>query len=109
MNLHLYLPKLFVAVLVDDTVFFTGENIHDLIDIVKNKLVNVMDWLNVNKIPLNIEKTHIIFCNRAKITGAVGDALMNGYKIWKDYDTKFFDIIIESNLMWKYYLDYICN
>ena len=54
-------------------------NIHDLVDIVNNELVNIVDWLNPNKMSLNIEKTHyIIFCNRCKIIGEAGDVLVNG-------------------------------
>ena len=104
-------PKLFAVLFADDSSFFcTRKSIHDLIDIVNNELVNILDWLNANKMSLNIEKTHyIIFCNRCKIIGGVGDVLINGCKISKVYNTKFFGMIIDSNLTWKYHIDYICN
>ena len=104
-------PKLFAVLFADDSNFFcTGKNIHDLIDIVNNELVNIVDWLNANKMSLNIEKTHyIIFCNRGKVIGEVGDVLINGCKISKVYNTKFLGMIIDGNLMWKYHIDYICN
>ena len=104
-------PKLFAVLFADDSNFFcTGKNIHDLIDIVNNELVNIVDWLNANKMSLNIEKTHyIIFCNRGKIIGEVGDVLINGCKISKVYNTKFLGMIIDSKLTWKYHIDYICN
>ena len=103
-------PKLFAVLFADDSNFFcTGKNIHDLIDIVNIELVNIVDWLDANKMSLNIEKTHIIFCNRGKIIGEVGDVLINGCKISKVYNTKFLGMIIGSNLTWKYHIDYICK
>ena len=55
---------------------------HDFIDIVNNELVNIVHWLNANKMSLNVEKTHyIIFCSR----GVVEDVLIIGCKISNYY------------------------
>ena len=104
-------PKLFAVLFADYFNFFcTGKSIHDLIDIVNNELVNIVDWLNANKMSLNIEKTHyIIFCNRGKIIEEVGDVLINGCMISKVYTTKCLGMIIDSKLTWKYHIDCICK
>ena len=103
--------KLFAVLFADHSNFFcAGKNIHDLINIVNNELVNIVDWLNANKMSLNIEKTHyIIFCNRGKIIGEVGDVLIIDCKISNVYNTKFLGMIINSILTWKCHIDYICN
>ena len=50
----------------DDTnLFFNYKNIKDLFTVVNNKLVNIKDWFNANKLFLNMEKTKYSFFHLA--------------------------------------------
>ena len=53
--------KLFTVLFAEDTNLFDANNdLKALIDDVNVELVTVINWLNVNKLSLNIDKTHFI-------------------------------------------------
>ena len=60
---------LFPILYADDTnLFMSGKNIDTLIMNINTELCKLVQWLNVNKLSLNIEKTHyMIFSLRKKI------------------------------------------
>ena len=60
--------ELFTVLIADDTNSFdTNNDRKALIDDVNAELVKVINWLNANKLSLNIDKTHfILFRNKGK-------------------------------------------
>ena len=60
--------KLFTVLLADDTnLFDTNNDLKALINDVNAELEKVINWLNANKLSLNIDKTHfILFRNKGK-------------------------------------------
>ena len=50
--------------------FLTGNDPDDLIRTMNTEIVNVVDWLRINKLSLNLKKTHYIIFRRqrAKVT-----------------------------------------
>ena len=60
--------QLFTVLFADDTnIFDTNSDLKALINIVNTELHKVMNWLNANKLSLNIDKTHFItFKNKSK-------------------------------------------
>ena len=60
--------KLFTVLFADDTnLFDTNNDLKALIDDVNAELEKVINWLNANKLSLNIDKTHfILFRNKGK-------------------------------------------
>ena len=60
---------LFFLLFADDTtVFCSGKNIDDLINIVNREMQKLIIWLYVNKLSINTEKTnYILFSLRKKI------------------------------------------
>ena len=60
--------ELFTVLIADDTNSFdTNNDLKALIDDVNAELVKVINWLNANKLSLNIDKTHfILFRNKGK-------------------------------------------
>ena len=52
----------------DDTnLFASHSNLDELLKIVKQEIATISNWLKINKLSLNIEKTHyIIFHNRQR-------------------------------------------
>ena len=104
-------PKLFAILFADDSNFFrTGKNIDSLFDTVNTELKKIVDWLNANKMSLNVDKTHyIIFTMRGKKIVKNQDVLINGFKISEVISTKFLGVIIDKNLTWKYHIDHLCS
>ena len=52
---------LFPILFADDTnVFLSGNNVDELIRIMNNELTKIVDWLDCNKLSLNVSRTHYI-------------------------------------------------
>ena len=50
---------LFPILFADDTnVFLSGNNVEELIMIMSNQLTKIVDWLDCNKLSLNVSNTH---------------------------------------------------
>ena len=102
---------LFSILFADDSNFFcTGTDLSSVIDIVNHELCLVVDWLNSNKMSLNIDKTHfMIFKPKRKKLNVQKDIIINGCKINEVKHTKFLGVIIDSELSWKNHVDFVCS
>ena len=110
-DLALVSPDLFAILFADDSNFFcTGPKLSEVIDVVNRELQSVVDWLNCNKMSLNIEKTHfMIFKPKRKKVVMCSDIMINGIKIDEVKYTKFLGVTIDSDLSWKNHIDSICS
>ena len=72
--------KLFSLLFADDSnMFIRGKNINDLMKTMNDELNNVIEWLNVNKLSLNLKKTHYMIFRKRREKILVGtDLVMNG-------------------------------
>ena len=69
---------LFPILYADDTNFFiSGKNIDNLIQTANHEIEKVFDWLNVNKLSLNIQKTHYMIFHSRKNIKVNFDVLIN--------------------------------
>ena len=91
--------KLFTVLFADDTnLFDTNNDLKALIDDVNAELEKVINWLNANKLSLNIDKTHfILFRNKGK------KGMNNNYKVYMNNQEisevklpKFLGVIINN-------------
>ena len=99
---------LFTILFADDTnVFITGKNIPNLITVMNNELSKLSEWMNVNKVSLNVKKTkYMLFCIKSPhIKG--GNILLNGEIIDKVNHFKFLCVIIDSHLSWMDHVQHI--
>ena len=107
-----YVSSEFFSILfADDSNFFcTGSNLNEVITVVNRELYLVVEWLNCNKMSLNIEKTHfMIFKPKRKILDGNSDVLINGCKINEVKSTKFFGVVIDCNLSWKQHIETVSS
>ena len=97
----------FPVLFADDTnLFYTGDKLDELVSNINTELQKIVEWLECNKLSLNITKTHyIIFCNRGKIINDLPIKLKNEY-IERVYFTKNLGVLIDASLSWKYHIDY---
>jgi hypothetical protein len=94
----------------DDTnLFIQGKNINDMCNKLNYEMVNIIDWLNTNKLSINVSKTqYIVFHSRGKEI-ADTNVKINGSDIDRVYKTKFLGVIIDSTLTWNNHIQYICS
>ena len=43
----------------DSNMFLSGKNPDDLIKTMNDEMINVVDWLQLNKLSLNLKKKHV--------------------------------------------------
>ena len=90
----------------DSNLFITGENINDLISIMNSELDLIVEWLQTNKLSINITKCHfMIFSTTDSVhTSNVKIAQTD---IDEVFHTKFLGVIIDNKLTWKNHINYI--
>ena len=73
----------------DTNVFLSGNNVDELIRIMNNELTKIVDWLDCNKLSLNVSKTHyILFQSQGMRKPLIGENLkIRGEHIQRDCKT----------------------
>ena len=99
---------LFPILYADDTNFFiSGKNLDNLIQTANHEIEKIFDWLNVNKLSLNIQKTHYMIFHSRKNIKVNFDVLINNEIINKVECTKFLGVLIDSKLTWCNHISYL--
>ena len=98
----------FILFADDSNVFYSHPNPQSLLSIVNNELKLVQNWINANKLSLNVDKTHyILFSNSLKLLP--GNVLIDNTNLIQVQSTKFLGIYIDSDLSWKIHVNYLCK
>lgn len=96
-----YTPK--VIMYADDTnIFFTARSLFELENMVNMYLNQLSEWLTLNKLQLNSDKTkYIIFApiNKPKTYGV--EIIFRGVKLKQEKQQKFLAVWFQENLSWK--------
>ena len=75
------------------------KNLDTLINILNKELDKISNWLKVNKLSLNIKKTHfILFHNKQKLINTKINIKIDNSEIEHVFSTKFLGVIINENL-----------
>ena len=95
----------------DDTNLFTAhENLEILINQINCELIKVSEWLKINKLSLNVKKTHFInFHNRQKKIDIVPKINIDKNQIDQVRFTKFLGVLINENLTWSDHISAVLN
>ena len=93
---------IFPLIFADDTnIFVSGKNVEELVYIMNDELRKITQWMNTNKLSLNIDKSnYMLFHSSRKTIGIHSDVLVNRSKITKIHSTKFLGVIIDDCLKW---------
>ena len=93
----------------DTSVFCKGSDPQSLFNYVNDQLNNISNWMKVNKLILNIDKTNYILFG----TKTIIDSNLNLYhrdkEIKRVYSTKFLGVFIDDKLSWNHHVDYLCK
>ena len=112
-NLSNISTLLFTILFADDTnIFLQSKNIDDLVKQMNLELSKIVMWLEVNRLSLNIKKTHfMIFAtgNHSihKYNEINQDIEINNYPIDRVHSTKFLGVYIDSKFNWSEHIKYI--
>ena len=101
---------LFPILFADVTnVFLSGNNADELIKIMNIELTKIVDWLDCNKLSLNVSKTHyILFRSQGMRKPLICENLeVRGECIQQDRKTKFLGVIVDEKLTWADHIQYI--
>ena len=103
------LTHLQTIMFADDTNLFINHKCLKHIESVANlEIVEVVQWLKVNKLSLNTSKTHaVIFGTRPVITDLKLN--INDTQITVTDQTKFLGVILDQKLQWKTHIQYIAS
>ena len=86
----------------------SGKKPDDLIRIMNGEMVELVDWLQLNRLSLILNLTHFIMFRRKRVkTSLSDDLIINNIKIGMTGKTKFLGVIIDQNLLLQSHIMYI--
>ena len=89
------------------TFFHSGKDVIQLQQEVEADLNRISKWLKINKLSLNIIKTHLIVFTNKNVPKPDLKIAINGHRIDETDHTKILGVIIDCKLNWKKYISYI--
>ena len=104
---QILLPILFA----DDTnIFITDKSLENAIKVMNVELSKIVDWLNTNKLSLNLTKTHfMVFKSKNHQTASPTKLSINDYIIEEVEQTKFIGVILDCKLDWSKHIMHLKN
>ena len=91
----------------DTSTLLRSKSIQELESIYNKELSYVTDWLNANKLTLNVEKSNLVLFRSTKKTVETLNIKIKGEQIQeKDY-TKYLGILIDNKLSWNCHIKHV--
>ena len=100
-----------VILFADDTnVFYSHQDLHYLVNTMNKEMNKLSEWLKINKLTLNLEKTkYILFKPRQKRQYMPVDLFIDGTNINQVHETSFLGVVLDENITWKSHISYISS
>ena len=90
----------------DTSLFLIGKNINVLIHNMNNELAKVLQWLNCNKLSLNIRKSqYIVFRSIKNYPNEINTVKINNQTLNKVKSTKFLGVNFDEFLNWAEHIN----
>ena len=74
----------------------------------RKEFVKVLEWLNSNKLIINLQKTHLMLFTNRKRPQSI-NITVNGHVIQEKTEIKFLGVIVDNQLNWHAHVNYISN
>ena len=91
----------------DTTVLIEGMNINTMIATLNCELVKLTEWLNANKLSINVSKSHYMVFQRSRRKINKGNILLDTTILSQVTFTKFLGVILDDKLKWTPHISYI--
>ena len=92
----------------DSNLFLNWKNFERIESILNSELEEIVKWLNINKLSLNVNKTQCMLFTRKREKRKV-NIKIEDQNIEQVSKTKFLGVIIDEQLNWKEHILYISN
>jgi len=100
----------FPILFADDTnIFMSGKDTRELEIKMNDELIAISKWLKVNKLSLNVKKTHYMIFSPKRILNQEINLQIEGYPINRVKSTKFLGVFIDEKLNWKSHISHVCG
>ena len=100
----------FVLFADDTTVYVQDDSIDGVIHILNSELAKVAEWLDSNKLTLNVNKTQMLTMSRKKNLNTQGDVILHNEAIQRVTKAKFWGVIIvDQHLKWKDHISMVSH
>ena len=94
----------------DSNLFSEGSNISDIQNDINIELEKVSKWLKLNKLSLNVSKTHfMLFKRKRKVVDFSPSLFIDSQPISQVSQTKFLGVYIDEHLTWEAHIDNISS
>ena len=102
--------NLFSILFADDTtVLIEGTNINTMIAALNCELAKLTEWLNANKLSINVSNSHYMVFHRSRRKINIGNILLDTTILSQVTYTKFLGVILDDKLKWTHHISYIKN
>ena len=110
-DIHKVSNKLSLIQFADDTsIYATGPSLSDLLSTVEGEMANIVNWLKLNKLSLNVAKTNFMIMNtKGEHIDDNHDIYIDGEKIERIGQSKFLGVIIDQNMNFGAHIHHISN
>ena len=104
-------PFLTSILFADDSNFLNSDkNLDTLGNIIQTEVNNIVDWLQANKLVLNVNKTKsMVFCTYQKETNPLIDIKIKNNHIEHVKSTSFLGVDINEHLNWSAHINKVAN
>ena len=92
----------------DSNLFINGKDATKIESDLNEILNNISEWLKINKLSLNVKKTHFMIFSKARVKPSVNLKIDNE-NLSEVEKTKFLGVMIDNKLTWKYHVNYIAG
>ena len=99
------IPILFAE---DTNLFCSGADLGKMEMNINSELAQISTWLKVNKLSLNIKKTHYMVFTRKQWQRHLSIKI-DGHPFEEVHDTKFLGVYIDNKLNWKKHISYLAG
>lgn len=104
------LIHLMIMLFADDTLlYYSGDNVDEIERKVNEDLDRINNWLNVNKLKLNLKKTKYMVIKKNSKVHFDLNIKMNEEAIERTYVMKYLGVMIDCNLKMKSHHEYMCS
>ena len=92
----------------DSTMSITSKTLKLALEITERELKKILEWLAVNKLIINLDKTNLMVFTYKRRTGTVS---LNayGHTINEITETTYLGVVIDNKLTWNAHIKHITN
>ena len=94
----------------DDTTFFISDkSLSDIETTVNNETAKITKWMKLNKLSLNVNKTHAMLFGKKADCNSSLHLEINDISIDLKEQTKFLGVLIDNKLQWLHHIQFVAS